>query len=275
MKKLEIGISIVLLGLMVSIIAVPRASEFVDNILLMENRNEGYFKYLNHTSAETLFIPDDYDGKNLIVSTLESGNHDGFDVVVNEDGSVTIDGINEEKDVHIRYGRVELPEGLYSLSDGGASEKMSQGFSYVYDGYTLAHLPQSSVFASNNNEHQSYEIGVVIFKDERVSNLTFYPMLEQGEISTEYKPYLSYETYSADGKTATVFDLDKSEFNSITEKDFKLLRTAAKHQYQTDWTTIRFEDGTGIQIIDDDIKYGDLNRIGQITNVISEGYQDL
>lgn len=257
MKKLEMGISILFLGLILSFIAVPYVTGFVDSIILMESRNEGYFKYLDHKNAKTLYVPESYDGKNLIESTLQSGNHDGFEVVVNEDGSVHIDGINEEKDVHVRYGRIELPDGIYSISYGGASEKMSHGYSYVYDGDTLAQFPQRSPFILDKIESTSYEIGVVILRGERVDDLTYYPMLEKGDMNTGYKPYLSYSAYSADGKAATVFDLDKSEFDSITKKDFKLFRTTAKHQYQPDWTTIRFEDGTGIQVINDDIKYGD------------------
>ena len=127
MRKIGNLVSVLLTALLISFIVVPNVAEGVDGIFLMENLNRQYFNFLNPKKAEHLYIPHDFDGKNLIVSTLEPGFYEGFDVMVNDDGSVTVNGVNNEEDVHIRYGRVELDDGQYLLSDGGASEQIEKG----------------------------------------------------------------------------------------------------------------------------------------------------
>ena len=250
MRKIGNLVSVLLTALLISFIAVPNVAEGVDEIFLMENRNRQYFNFLNPKKAEHLYIPHDFDGKNLIGSTLEPGFYEGFDVKVNDDGSVTINGVNNEGDVHIRYGRVELDDGQYLLSDGGASEQIEKGFSYVYDGETFAQLPQRSGFTADSQSHSSYEVGIVIFKGCMVENLTFYPMLVAGEEDTEYHRYVSTYQYGEDSHHAVLLHLNKNDYESISEKDLKVFRNAARYQYVSDWTSLIFEDGTGIQIKD-------------------------
>ena len=66
MRKTGNLVSIILSALLISFITVPNVADGVDEIFLMENRNRQYFNFLNPQKAEHLYIPNDFDGKNMI-----------------------------------------------------------------------------------------------------------------------------------------------------------------------------------------------------------------
>lgn len=245
--------------------------EWIDNAVLLEKRHPGYFNYLSPEKGEKLYILEFYTGKNLIISRLNPSDHMGFSIVINDDGSITINGTNNEEDTHIRYGRIELADGTYCLLDGGASSDFGNGFSYVYDEDMLAHLPDDPTFIADRDSHGSYEIGIVIFRGCGADDLTFYPMLERGEFITDYQPYISSIEYG-NCIEISVYKLDKEEFLELADADFRLFNNSISSSGSggDGWISILFKDGTGIQIMDGKKQYGFISNIGEIIEPIQD-----
>ncbi len=72
-----------------------------------------------------------------------------------------------------------------------------------------------------------------------------------------------------------LFHLSKSEFDTLSKNDLRIFRNAIKYQYDSNWTSIVFEDGTKIQIKDEETSYGFIDRFGQVTEIIENNQYDI
>ena len=267
-KVVHVGLSVIAVVLLISVIVRPG---ILDSAVLLEKKHPGYWEYLRPEAAATIMVPD-CEQDNYLISSLTTGHYNGFDVVVNKDGSVTVDGVNNDEDVHIRYGRISLQDGVYTLSDGGASEKLPAGYSYVYDsGETLVALPDSRSFVSDKSLHKNYEIGIVLFKGCIADNVTFYPMLNKGDKAEEYAPYAVNDNKEVDDnintdlKRAAIIRMDYKAYHTIPKGDIDHFNRNYEHLFDTDWVSIMFEDGMGIQFVDGEERYGSMDAWGRVT----------
>lgn len=188
---------------------------------------------------------------------MESAEQDGFRIVVNPDYSISVDGVNYEKDVHIFYGQVYLPNGDYYYSDGGANTNGAYSFIYSNED-ALASLPWES----------GYYAGIVIGKGSEIHE-RYYPMIVPASlmsVNIEFEPYMT--TYWNGKSVVTYHDVD---FDQINESDVKLMFNTinsglVESSNLTDWISLFDSDFNGIQYQEDRIYTGKLDQFGRIVS---------
>ena len=260
MRKINIALSVITVLLLGFVIC---NSNFMDKLIILEKRYPGYWDYLRPEMTTTVYVTEE-DLDNYIISSLKVGWYQGFDIIVNDDGSVFVNGVNENCDVYIRYGRMILPDGFYVLSDGGVSEEQQHIHSYIYDnGETLASLPSDPSFIADSSIHQTYEAGIVIEKGTVIDSKIFYPILSRGEQEVGYFPCENINK-STNCKSIAFIGMDQSVYEEISHKDKKYISDNLKHLYGVDWLTVTFGDGKGVEIIDGNEKYGMLDLWGRV-----------
>lgn len=233
---LQAIIAALLAGALVFVMTNKAAAEKIDQTILLEKRHPGYWEYLSH--PQIYYSHGESD--NLLISSLQSGEYYGFQVAVNPDFSVRVDGVNGEEDVYLRYGNVVLSEGQYQLLDG--APKINGAYSYVWDGEnTLVSLPDASIFSVPKG-HNMYEVGVVIFKGHEVHQ-TYYPMLIRAGDKKTFTPYRTTFPVSDDleQKISMVFVPSK---DVITKEDIKIWNNSQRTE-NADRAMICFYDGSG------------------------------
>lgn len=245
-------------------------ADVLDDAVLLEDRNPGYLDYLSPEHAQVFYI-NDANSHNLIISSLESTEVDGFRIVVNPDYSISVDGVNYEKDVHIFYRKVFLPHGdyyYYYYSDGGVNTKGASSFIYS-NGDTLASLPWVSTFKADSAHQESgYYAGIVIGKGSEIHE-TYYPMIVPASLMSdniEFEPYMT--TY---GKGESIVTYHNVDFNKINESDVKLMLNSIKSGLVEsgnliDWISLFDSDFNGIQYQNDSINTGKLDQFGRIVS---------
>lgn len=233
---LQAVIAVLLAVALVFVMTNKAAAEKIDQTILLEKRHPGYWEYLSH--PQIYYSHGESD--NLLISSLQSGEYSGFQVVVNPDFSVRVDGVNDEEDVHLQYGSVVLSEGQYQLLDG--APKIDGAYSYVWDGEkTLAFLPDPSVFSASESQ-DPYDVGLVIFKGHEVHQ-TYYPMLIREGDKKTFTPYRTTFPVSDDleQKISMVFVPGK---DVITKEDIKIWNNSQRTE-NADRAMICFYDGSG------------------------------
>ncbi|MST82523.1 hypothetical protein [Bilifractor porci] len=233
---LQAVIAVLLAGALFFVMTNKAAAEKIDQTILLEKRHPGYWEYLSH--PQIYYSHGESD--NLLISSLQSGEYSGFQVVVNPDFSVRVDGVNNEEDVHLRYGNVVLSEGQYQLLDG--APKIDGAYSYVWDGEnTLVSLPDASIFSVSTSPNM-YEVGVVIFKGQEVHQ-TYTPMLIREGDKQTFTPYRTTFPLRDDleQKISMVFVPSK---DVIAKEDIKIWESSQKTE-KVDKAMIYFYDGSG------------------------------
>lgn len=233
---LQAVIAVLLAVALVFVMTNKAAAEKIDQTILLEKRHPGYWEYLSH--PQIYYSHGESD--NLLISSLQSGEYNGFQVVVNPDFSVRVDGVNDEEDVYLWYNSIELSAGQYQFLDG--APKIDGAYSYVWDGEnTLVFLPDISVFSVSESQNL-YDVGLVIFKGHEVHQ-TYYPMLIREGDKKTFTPYRT--TFPVDDnleqKISMVFVPRK---DVIAKDDIKIWESSQKTE-KVDKAMICFYDGSG------------------------------
>lgn len=155
-------------------------------------------------------------GKNLLDNTLTSGTINGITYTVNDDKSVTLNGTATSITWLILNKSITLPIGTYTMSQGNQDNNVRM-FCNAMSGYVT-----NGTRTTTLNEEKSSDVSINIPSGETVSNLTIYPMIEQGSQATEYEPYQETTTTIAlpEGQfAAKISDTIKDQFRIAYNED--------------------------------------------------------
>ena len=266
---------ILLALLMTGCSPVRAAGEGLGAFLLLEGRNPAYYDELSPQKGLSFHIPEGMEvqgrSSNLILSADRYMNHEGFSTVLNEDGSVTVSGVNNEKKVFLKIaGSVSLEAGEYVLSDGGISSANGEWFLAVTkDNKGLAGLPDIDTFSLS--EPCEVDVFVVVEAGVRLDEITFYPEISRkDEVNDIYDPCPDTVLgASGSGRMALLFRTDREKLKALSEDDRILFDNNLAYMYRGryEWVSLLFEDGTGVQIIGcdpDQALYGKMDIYGRV-----------
>lgn len=116
----------------------------------------------------------------------------GITWTVNEDGSVTANGTataNSEFMFAAESGEISLNAGIYSLSGCPTGGSNSTYWLRVLKGTTF--IQDTGAGGTAELEESTYYVFARIYSGVTVSNITFKPMLNKGEIALPYQPYFT------------------------------------------------------------------------------------
>ena len=125
------------------------------------------------------------EGKNLIENIASSSMIEGVDFHVNDDGTITGNGISTGW-TGLLIDNITLKPGVYTLSGGvDASERY-----YFY----VELNPQNINTRYGNNtftieSETTFDVRVFARPDHQINNITIYPQIEKGTEATQYEPY--------------------------------------------------------------------------------------
>ncbi len=294
MKNKEFYLSRICKHFRVAIIAVSIllvvlifvSGDTVDNIVLLENRNPGFIRYLSDPTV--FYVRKDSTEQvtaNFLVSTMESTEIDGITISANDDGTLLVNGsYNGHKPTYIYPNTIDyLPTGDYILSDGNAStvgglQVRFWGVNTRYGGITeygnWNELPNSGSFFWNPEEYEIPRMDIVIYPGFNAENLLVKPMLRKASDKTaDYQiPVRILSDNKGVGeadlyfKYATVV-LPKQTLKSLNSTDWQLFQKSTIRGTKYDWVTVDFEDGTGIEFDPNNpsqSKYGEIDNFGRV-----------
>ena len=286
-------LNLLLLGSVLLMLTDEKVNSCIDDAVLLENRNPGYYEYLSNSdifyvSKAVLDEPND----NLLVNTMQTKifSDKGFEILVHEDGSFTFSGTyTGEEPMYIYPMEIgNLKSGDYILSDGGASidhgiqmrifgvKKLSDG-SQKYE--NCVSLPSNCLFHWDKNDCDVAMIDVIIYPGFSSDNLRFYPMLcdiSKGNIS--YQDSFRKLSSLSDDQDQSAYvkfmeiKMGKRSLNRLNKGDWQILYNEIKYQNHAEWLCINFSDGTGIQIGDKDsneMVYGEVDAVGRVRNQLN------
>lgn len=132
-----------------------------------------------------------------------------------------------------------------------------------YDDQTDAYHPcmlynRKAVIASNEVDNAGEDAGETTA--EAVTNTAASAGSYSASESAESKHAVETTYYD-------YYSVDKSDYLALSEDDLTLLDRRIRYQYSGRWSTIAFDDGTGIYYPNNDpdlAEYGELNAIGQV-----------
>lgn len=278
-------LKLVLLGSVLLMLTNEKVNSCIDDAVLLENRNPGYYEYLSdsdifYVSKAVLDKPND----NLLVNTMQTKNFSdkGFEILVHEDGSFTFSGTyTGEEPMYIYPMEIgNLKSGDYILSDGGASvDKGIQarvfGVRELSNGEreygNSAALPGDEIFHWDDTKYDYAKFDVVIYPGFSADSLSFYPMLYSAKKSKmQYEnalrklPYLSDDQNREDYVSYLNIKLDNNHISELRDADWRILCNQARYQKKVNWVSVDLCDGTGIQVYDNDL---DKTLVGKIDTV--------
>ncbi len=247
----------------------------IGSLVLLEGRNPDYFEQLAPQKGFSFHIPEGLETsgrtKNLIFSSEHYMSHDGFTSVLNEDGSVTVSGVNEEKKVFLLVaGGVRLEAARYAVSDGGVSSE-DGGFhlQVVGEKKALASLPGAKYFTLA--EPQTVNVYIAVNAGTELHEVTFYP--EISFIADEDDVYDPWPDAvlgaSGSGSRALLFKTDREALKAFSDDDRILFDNNLFYMYRDrfEWVSLSFGDGTGVQVVGcdpDRAVYGKMDIYGRV-----------
>lgn len=258
----------------------------LDKLLLVENRNYGYWNYLTNMSSYYISKdPVDNGTDNLLISTFETTTYDGFTITANDDGTIVFNGCyTGESPRSINICNIKsLAAGDYILSDGNISisngiQLCIQETNYLIGGKTdygkTVSLPGDGKITWNPEKYMNLNVILQIYPGFSADNLIFYPMLRKEEIDSVYQsPVRLIRNTKAMNNQSDYYKFNKFSFlklhlNEITKSDWKIFKNRITYN-NADWTVIDFYDGTGLQIKNQAV-YGTLSQTGMIEDVIDQ-----
>ena len=171
--------------------AVPGSGLITDEerekLSALENYNDSEVKSQIALNRSTL----GYKRKNLLKNTAGSQTINGVTFTVNEDGSVTANGLATGNEI-FTIVNIELTVGdKYALNGcpmGGSNTTFSlQGIETTNWGTIIRDYGYGRTFTANYSDNR---FRIIIYDGYTAKNLTFYPMLRCAEITDEtYEPY--------------------------------------------------------------------------------------
>lgn len=141
---------------------------------------------------------DSYTGKNLIPNNLTNQTINGIAFVVNSDGSVTINGtasatiqINLLTNTIGEADEITLPAGTYTLQGcptGGSSSTYK--LDITNNGSAVITDYGNNVYSRTFTDSWVFDrVRIVVQSGTTINNLTFKPMLVEGNTNVPYEPY--------------------------------------------------------------------------------------
>ena len=261
--------------------------------LFLEHRDATYYDlFLDNEGKTNHQNCKDAESQNLLViDKRKVQEYNGISVTYNEDGSIYVQGKNNgDGNVYIRLSpsnRYKLHDGEYIISDG-LNEEQRKGVLFYYesrdifsdhtDYIRLANLPEQPRMIVDNSLHDDFGL-VLGFTTEFESTepLVIYPMIRRAnDTEGNYQPPAILKTNIDEEQPAfQTFLLEKTELDQLTDSDWKLLCNSVNYQFKEKyiWTSIIFEDGTGIQFKESDASqavYGPIDPWGRVEDVVSE-----
>lgn len=283
-------LNLVLLGSVLLIFTNEKVNRCIDDAVLLENRNPGYYEYLSNSdiyyvSKAALDEPND----NLLVNTMQTKNFSdkGFEILVHEDGSFTFSGTyTGEEPMYIYPMEIgNLKSGDYILSDGGASvDKGIQarifGVRELSNGEreygNSAVLPGDEIFHWDDTKYDYAKFDVVISPGFSANNLRFYPiLLNEKHSGMKYQSALRKLSYLSDNQNREDYvsylsiKMKADHISKLSKSDWQILCNEARYQKKVNWISVDLCDGTGIQIKDnnlDEILKGEVDCVGRVRN---------
>lgn len=266
----------------------------ISGILFLEYTNPVYYSlFIDNSSSYLNQYPYlDTESKNLlVVEGRKTQNYNGINVEFKDDGTIVANGKNTgDSIVYLRVSpsnRFVLHDGEYVISDGLSPEQRN-GILFFYETrdnkgdhveYSkLAILPDDPKMTIKVSEHDDFGLVLAFTQDfESEEPITIYPMVRHAEEETsEYEhPAILKSRIDQDQPAFQAFIIDKQAFEQLTDKDWTIFRNSLKHQFNGKfaWTSIIFEDGTGIQFVDPDsnrLVYGLVDPWGRLERIICE-----
>ena len=153
--------------------------------------------------------------KNLLENTATSKTTNGITYTVNDDGSVIANGTATavQVGININPNTRWLPEGEYILSGCPEGGSIDTYCLRIVDGTTngtIVDYGEGVRFTSNGENDYTVQI-LVMKKDVKVENLTFYPMIRKADVTDDtYEMY-----YEAKEDVDTRFNDVDTRLNSV------------------------------------------------------------
>lgn len=303
MKILQQTAKFILYGAILAAVAVvfwkSGAMRVIDEHILLEYTHPKYISAIDNIT--TRHIPSSLskvEYVNCFANTMTTYENDkGYTITANKDGSLTYVGVNNsDSNEYIGFTSAtwRLPAGSYQLSDsltdcqtgipvstpdfkltvmarryhvGGETE-----YFVIADASDLG----TRFFTTDYSQYNDYYAQLIIAPGYTSPGTTIYPMLTTYENrSDDYQPCLLTHpsVYIENDAALSAYNslaMSKYDYLEMTDEDRELLRRYIRYQAPSNglWTTIDFQDGTGIYYPDnnpDDLEYGVLNAIGQMS----------
>ena len=272
----------------------PIGTFWLDNIFFLEDGSPGYWEHLNEKNAIVQYMPSDAEkisgSEYRITNAVSTITGNGYIIRTNIDGSITFCGTNEgDKRAYHSFclgksGAV-LPDGDYLFTDGGVSSTQDifmyvEGVSYGIGGLTMRQGLASPVWEDyrrsfSTNQEQFYRYNCVMTVDAGFSSdgITFYPMILRTDKTSEFyiTPVMSSHLFEETGENSIPYQryiTDMEGLSKLSIRDWQLLEHSLRgYRKQYMWTTFDFGDGTGIEIVECNLKsakYGELDTYGRV-----------
>lgn len=259
-----------------------------------EKRHPGYYDYLSKSSS--YYVSKDAlkePNANLLTNVMQTTDfrESGFKIQVHEDGSFTFSGtyIGEDPTYLYPLETGNLKSGDYILSDGNASiangiQLRIFGVRDLPDGSreygNCVQLPGDGSFQWDQDEYDRVMMNVMLSPEFSAENLRFYPMLVTADgdeytyqNATRKLTNLFEDQNRDDYVTYMGIRLDRHTLNQLMETDWQILCNEAKYQKNANWVYADYGDGTGIQIIDDNLNkaiYGEIDTAGRVRSKLDD-----
>ena len=283
---------------------VTDGGNFIDRLLLPAYANPMYTKQLSpeHVSLWERLPGEEGAKQNYILNDIPPGVRQGVQVSLDADGTMTLSGTNTGGTMYLNClsPRAVLPDGTYRITDGFEEDAASAGLfgsayvdgCYMYlEGWKLDEdgtpvekkilaLPENPVFTADHSAWDQYLCIIRVPAGATVENLSFRPGLiplseEERAEAQMTEPYegAALRYYDGDEKMEkfAIFNMKKSTFKKVPEKDYKVfcnnLRYIYNRRYHCKWCTLVFMDGTGLMFEGcdpDKAVYGKVDALGRI-----------
>lgn len=272
-KGLNSATSIIVLvvGLMLCILEVGGINNAgkIDDLVLLEKRNPGYWE-VRPESGELYSLPEGYaeqdEEANLFVpewgiKEKEPFNNNGISVVLNSDGTITLNGKNNGDDFNILSALIRVPDGKYIISgnyNGNELIPAESGASiYVWsldEGKILNGLPYAEF-----EGRKRYSYGIHVDKGAEFNHYVIYPMVRlfNGDLHKIVRYRKAGNMVNCLINKADIKDLDKEDVEFYVDYMHDSTMSLS-------WRSIIFDDGNGVTIEQNKMKYGAINEVGYI-----------
>ena len=159
--------------------------EITNDILKVYRKNE----QLDYPEIE--MTKNSNSGKNLINNILQSKIINGITIVVNADKSITLNGTSTSEFYPILTNNFKLENKQYTLSSIAEMQdsKIKMVIRQSTQNVQIVQLFSGNETTFNSTYTDEVYACLVIRANQTFDNFTIYPMLVEGDLSTEYEPY--------------------------------------------------------------------------------------
>lgn len=239
-NKNEIIVGIVSVGLFASIMLHP---DIVDNAVLLEKRNPDYWNLFNSGVTYEYEIPagisPDYGTPFVFDNALDEytllkyeGN--GIEVTTDKE-SIFIDGVAEE-DMWLNAVEqpITLSDGIYYFSSGNNNLDCYLD-AWKDDKNNILARDGDNYFFKASSKYDWYKYTIPIKSGDKYENVEITPkIIKVSDVNG--------------GKTKIrLWSMDRNEWETLADRDRNIFLRQLNQDKSYDWSSIIFDDGTGIQ----------------------------